>query len=133
MAEYEEEKEAFAGDLKIIEQEEKELQLKIDAYDKLRAELITKIDGKLLTKYEVLVERNIIPSAVEISASHCLGCALSIPAQLFNEIIQHSSGVCPHCGRLLFYKEPEKPEPKVKAKAKAKTKKKPKVAKEAVL
>ena len=90
----------------------------------MKKELIGKIDADLLKKYEKLCQRKIIPSAIEISAPNCQGCAIAIPAQLFNEIIQFSNGVCPHCGSLMFYKKPEpvEEEPKAKKKKKRKTK-----------
>ena len=95
---------------------------KIEKYNLLKTDLVSKIEPTLLKKYETLSKRNIIPSAVEISNNTCMGCAISIPAQLFNEIIQYGNGTCPHCGRLLFYKEP-KPAEESKPKKKTKTKK----------
>lgn len=105
---YENEKEtAIAAEEKVLE-EEKKIMSKIDAYEKMKEKLLPKVDPEIFTIYESLTKRNIIPAAIEISASNCMGCALSIPAQLFNDIIRESIGKCPHCGRLLFYKAPEK-------------------------
>ncbi|PCI27785.1 MAG: hypothetical protein COB67_07805 [SAR324 cluster bacterium] len=87
--------------------EEKKIQGQIDAYDQFKAELMGKIEPDLAASYERLTLRNVVPAAVEIDGSYCLGCAMSLPAQTFNEIIQKSRGECPHCRRILFYKAPE--------------------------
>jgi predicted nucleic acid-binding Zn-ribbon protein len=123
-SEYTEEKEILDKKLEKLDEEESTVKEKIGTYNTLKKELISKIDADLLRKYEKLSQRKIIPSAIEISAPNCQGCAIAIPAQLFNEIIQFSNGVCPHCGRLMFYKKPEpvEEEPKAKKKKKRKTK-----------
>ena len=123
-SEYTEEKEILDKKLEKLDEEESTVKEKIGTYNTLKKELIGKIDADLLKKYEKLCQRKVIPSAIEISAPNCQGCAIAIPAQLFNEIIQFSNGVCPHCGRLMFYKKPEpvEEEPKAKKKKKRKTK-----------
>lgn len=132
---FEQEKESASIAEKDVLDEEKLLKEKIDAYDKLKEELLPKIDPDLISTYEILTGRNIIPAAVEISQNNCMGCAMSIPIQMFNDIMRDSVGKCPHCGRILFYKAPEKTEEesgkKKKAKGKSKTaaKKKSKSAK----
>lgn len=132
---FEQEKESASIAEKDVLDEEKLLKEKIDAYDKLKEELLPKIDPDLISTYEILTGRNIIPAAVEISQNNCMGCAMSIPIQMFNDIMRDSVGKCPHCGRILLYKAPEKTEEdsgkKKKAKGKSKTaaKKKSKSAK----
>jgi len=122
---YENEKETASVAEQEVLEEEKILKEKIEAYGKLKAELLPKIDPELITTYEKLTKRNIIPAAVEISRNNCMGCAISIPIQMFNDIMRDSVGKCPHCGRILFYKAPEKTEEdsgkKKKAKRKTKT------------
>ena len=118
--EYKEEKSSCDSVMRKIEEEEAIVKKKIENYNQLKEHLVAKIEPELLRKYEILSKRNIIPSAIEISESRCMGCAMSIPAQLFNEIIHYSRGVCPHCGRLLFYKKQEfeeEPSPKKKTKS----------------
>lgn len=124
LEEYRQEKETMTEREKEILKEEKNILDIIDECNKNKSEVISKVDPQVLTEYEVLVKRKVIPAAVQISSSSCLGCAMTIPAQLFNEIMRDSVGRCPHCGRLLFYKAPEKPaeEPKKKAKSKTKAK-----------
>ena len=122
---FEQEKESATVAEKEVLEEEKLLREKIDAYDKLKDELMPKIDPDLISTYESLTGRNIIPAAVEISRNNCMGCAMSIPIQMFNNIMRDSVGKCPHCGRILFYKAAEKTEEdsgkKKKAKGKAKS------------
>ena len=107
---FEQEKESASIAEKDVLDEEKLLKEKIDAYDKLKEELLPKIDPDLISTYEILTGRNIIPAAVEISQNNCMGCAMSIPIQMFNDIMRDSVGKCPHCGRILLYKAPEKTE-----------------------
>ena len=127
--EYSEEKVILDKKLEKLVEEETSVKEKIGIYNALKKELLNKIDTDLLQKYEKLSQRKIIPSAIEISAPNCQGCAIAIPAQLFNEIIQFSNGVCPHCGRLLFYKKPKPVEEKPKTKTKKKATRKTKTAK----
>lgn len=131
LEEYKQTKEEVGEAEKVVLSEEKVYLDKIEAYQKLKDELMPLVDPDLVEVYHRLTNRKIIPAAVQISAASCMGCALSIPAQLFNEIIRDSVGKCPHCGRMLFYKAPEKPkeDPKDKAKKKAKSKKKKPAAK----
>ncbi len=124
LEEYRQEKEAMTEKEKEVLKEEKVLLDIIDKCNKKKSEVISKVDPEVLAEYEVLVNRRVIPAAVAISSSNCMGCAMAIPAQLFNEIMRDSVGRCPHCTRLLFYKAPKIPkeEPKKKTKAKAKKK-----------
>ncbi|MFH2130951.1 MAG: C4-type zinc ribbon domain-containing protein [bacterium] len=128
LEEYKQTKATVGEAEKEVISEEKKFLDKIETYQKMKDKLLPQIDPDLVDTYNLLTNRKIIPAAVEISNPSCMGCALSIPAQLFNEIIRDSVGKCPHCGRLLFYKEPEKPkeDPKEKAKKKAKSKAKKK-------
>ncbi|NQU63416.1 MAG: hypothetical protein HQ517_03905 [SAR324 cluster bacterium] len=130
LEEYKQTKETVGAAEREVQAEEKSVFDKIKAYQKMKDELLPQIDAELVEIYKKLTQRKVVPAAVEISNASCMGCALSIPAQLFNEIIRDTVGNCPHCGRLLFYKEPEKPEedPKVKPKRKAKARKKSPVA-----
>jgi len=131
LEEYKQTKEQVGeAEQEVLSQEKVYLE-KIEAYESLKDELLPLVEPELVEVYNKLNRRKMIPAAVQISNASCQGCALSIPAQLFNEIIRDSVGKCPHCGRLLFYKEPEKPkeDPKVKAKKKTKAKKKSATAK----
>jgi predicted nucleic acid-binding Zn-ribbon protein len=125
LAEYNQEKESVLEEEQEVLAEEKTILEKIDTCNKLKAEVSSKVDPGMMEEYEALVKRNLIPAAVAIGTSSCLGCAMAIPAQVFNDIIRDLSGKCPHCGRLLFYKELEKPEKEKKEKKKRATKKKP--------
>jgi len=120
LEEYKQTREEVEEAQKAVLDEEKTFQDKIDAFQKSREQLISQVDPEMVDVYNQLTQRRIIPAAVQISSPSCMGCALSIPAQLFNEIIRDSVGKCPHCGRLLFYKEPEKPKEDPKKKSKSK-------------
>lgn len=128
LEEYRQEKELMTEKEQEILEEEKNILDIIDECNKNKNEVMSKVDPEVYAEYEELLSRKVVPAAVEISSASCMGCAMTIPAQLFNEIMRDSVGHCPHCGRLLFYKEPEKPaeEPKKKTKAKPKAKAKAK-------
>jgi predicted nucleic acid-binding Zn-ribbon protein len=121
--EFEEEKLQYENKTKSVLEDEEKIQSQIKKYDRLKIEVMNSVDPALAAEYEELTERKLIPAAVEISGPYCLGCAMAIPAQKFNEIIQAKRGECPHCHRILFYKAPEqKPKPKPVAKKKRKKK-----------
>ncbi len=122
LEEYRKEKDSMTVEEQKVLEVEKEIMDIIEVCNQNKAEVISKVDPEIYKEYEKLIKRKLIPAAVEISSASCLGCAMSIPAQLFNEIIRDLSGKCPHCGRLLFYKAPEKPKEEVKKKGKAKKK-----------
>lgn len=123
LEEYRQEKELMSEQEKEVLEEEQKLTNIIEECRKNKEEVLSKVDPEILAEYELLVARKVIPAAVAISANNCMGCAMSIPAQLFNEIMRDSVGKCPHCGRLLFYKEPEKPEKETGKSGKSKKKK----------
>ncbi len=125
LEEYQLEKDALGEKEQEVLEEEKDILTKIDECTKNKAEVMSNVDPEVFKEYEILISRKVIPAAVAISRSNCMGCAMAIPAQLFNEIMRDTVGKCPHCGRLLFYKAAEKPaeEPKKKTKSKKKDKK----------
>lgn len=123
LEEYKQEKEALNEKEQEVIGEERDILDKIDECKKNKAEVIESVDPSVFKEYEGLVNRKVIPAAVAISSSNCMGCAMAIPAQLFNEIMRDSVGRCPHCDRLLFYKAPEKPVEQPKKKAKTKKRK----------
>ncbi len=124
LEEYRQEKEAMTEKEQEVLKEEKVLLDIIEECNKNKNEVISKVDPEVFAEYEQLITRKVIPAAVAISSSNCMGCAMAIPAQLFNEIMRDSVGRCPHCSRLLFYKAPEKPAEDIKKKTKSKAKKK---------
>ena len=129
-ADYDSEKKNIDEDLKKIIAQEDQIKEKIEVYRSLKAKLIPSVDEDLLKEYNKLFERNIIPSAVEISNTSCMGCAMSIPPQTFHDVIKNKRGKCPHCSRMLFYKAPEPVEEK-KPKKKSSSKKTTKATKAA--
>ena len=124
LEEYKQKKEIMVELEQEVLVEEAKIMGKIDECKKIKSEVIAKIDPEVFQEYEKLVMSKVIPAAVAISSSNCMGCAMAIPAQLFNEIMRDSFGRCPHCDRLLFYKAPEKPVEVVKKKAKPRKKSK---------
>ncbi|MDH5560890.1 MAG: C4-type zinc ribbon domain-containing protein [Deltaproteobacteria bacterium] len=97
-----------------ISEKEKGLTEELETTLKARDELLAKLNEDIRSQYNKLIRRNIIPAAVEINSGNCLGCAMTIRPQVFNDIIRNAGGVCPNCQRILIYKPPEEPEPDVK-------------------
>ncbi len=120
--EFEEEKVLYQNNAKSVTEDEEKIQSQIREYDESKIKLMNNLDPVLALDYERLTKRRVVPAAVEISAPYCIGCAMAIPAQKYNEIIQATRGECPHCHRILFYKPPEpKPEPETKKSKKKKS------------
>ncbi|OGG99757.1 MAG: hypothetical protein A2600_02310 [Candidatus Lambdaproteobacteria bacterium RIFOXYD1_FULL_56_27] len=119
VAKREEEAKAFAQEDQVFLDEETTLTRTIESGKTLVESLKPKVTDDLMVLYNKLMKRNMIPAAVAISEPFCKGCAASLRAQAFNEIIKSGFGECTTCKRLLFYQPPAPPEP-VAAKPKKK-------------
>ncbi|MDT8446823.1 MAG: hypothetical protein RRB13_08000 [bacterium] len=108
---HQEESGRFEQEDQVYKDEEAHLSESITQAEATIKALKPKVEAELLEKYERLMLRHLIPAAVGIDDAFCGGCAASIRAQIFNEIIRAGSGECPSCRRLLFYR-PKVEEPK---------------------
>jgi len=76
------------------------------AEDRTRNELAGKIDKPLLTEYEKRYDSLVGRVVVEARSESCAGCFMSIPPQLFVNVKKSDAILsCPHCHRMLYYKE----------------------------
>lgn len=55
--------------------------------------------------YQNLLNGNLRPIVVEINQANCMGCLLTIPAQIYQQVQLNLVGQCPHCNRLLVHQE----------------------------
>lgn len=99
-------------------EEEETLSGQIAKAEAVITEQRNRVEQADLKKYDLLKSRNLMPPAVEVDGPFCLGCAMSIRPQIFNDLIREGSLDCPNCRRILFYKAPEEPEPTEKTKKK---------------
>jgi len=102
---------------KKFKDEEASLTKIVESATKIIKKMSPEVEEEMMAKYQKLVGRNLIPAAVAIDDAFCLGCAISIRAQIFNDIIKAGQGECPNCRRLLFYSPKEEAEPPSGAKA----------------
>jgi hypothetical protein len=83
----------------------------VKALKKRRAALRHAIPESFLAAYDALGRMGRRPAVVEVRNSHCGGCFLRLPPQLFSAIRHRQSlRACPHCGRLLYLPLPAKSE-----------------------
>jgi predicted nucleic acid-binding Zn-ribbon protein len=71
-----------------------------------RQELVHHIQPAVLSHYEKLLNSKAGVAIAEARAESCSGCYMSIPPQVFVNVKKNESIItCPHCARILYYKE----------------------------
>ncbi len=92
---------------KRISEEQERLETHLLSLQDTRKKIRSMIDGEIYDEYIQLIELHRGFAVSEVRGEICQGCNMNIPPQLFveikkNEEIYH----CPHCRRILFYREP---------------------------
>jgi predicted nucleic acid-binding Zn-ribbon protein len=78
----------------------------IEEQQKVKEELLSKIESKLLDQYQKIKQKRADPIIVPVEDSCCQGCHMNIPPQLFNEIKKCQTIIkCPHCNRILYWEK----------------------------
>ncbi len=95
------------GELKIrldqIEQESKKSQASIDQLKSARAALAPKVDSKMLSQYERILERKEGTALVPVRGNSCSGCNMILPPQAINEVMMSTRLIpCESCARILY-------------------------------
>jgi predicted nucleic acid-binding Zn-ribbon protein len=87
---------AADGRLKEIKGEREDLEKTRDVESNL-------IDPDLLAKYQKVFERYKGKGVVLVTGGVCNGCFMTIPPQLYNQVLAHG-GIhqCPNCGRIIY-------------------------------
>jgi len=96
-----------------ITQEQKEheaamakVEQELKAAGQKRGETAARVDPSLLSQYERLLASKAGFAIAEARGESCSGCYMSIPPQVFVNVKKNETIInCPHCGRILYYKE----------------------------
>ncbi len=71
-----------------------------------RQDAVTRIKPTILSQYQALLVSKGGIAMAEARGESCSGCYMSIPPQVFVNVKKNESVItCPHCGRILYYKE----------------------------
>jgi len=81
----------------------KKLQSERQGLEKTRAVAADLIDPVLLGKYQKVFERYRGKGVVRVAGGVCNGCFMTIPPQLYNQVLaQGGIHQCPNCGRIIY-------------------------------
>jgi hypothetical protein len=74
--------------------------------ERARSEILPKVDSEVAAEYQRLLGPKGGKVVVETRNESCSGCFMSIPPQLFVNVKKNDQIMsCPHCHRILYYKE----------------------------
>lgn len=108
-----------AGEASEIDEERRRLEegharaeKELGAEEQSRKDLTSRIEEEALAEYERLVGPKGGKVVVEARDESCAGCYMSIPPRVF-VTVKKNEGIhsCPHCHRILYYKEMIVPNP----------------------
>lgn len=84
----------------------KQIQAEREDLEKTRAVEASLIDPLLLGKYQRVFERYRGKGVVRVSGGVCNGCYMTIPPQLYNQVLaQGGVHQCPNCGRIIYVEQ----------------------------
>ena len=107
-----EEAAAIEAERKQIDENMARLEGELAVVERERAELAGLVDKSLLGRYEKRYRSLGGKVVVEARGESCSGCFMSIPPQLFVNVKKNTEVLtCPHCSRILYYKEAITPRP----------------------
>jgi len=102
----EEEEKAIAAEQKEHETAIAKIDQELKKAELRRQEAASHIDLTMFTLYQQLLRTKSGTAIVEVSGESCSGCFMSIPPQVFVNVKKNESIItCPHCNRILYYKE----------------------------
>lgn len=101
-------KDALGKEREQIEEEIRLDEQKLASMIEQRHQSVGRIDKEFVKKYDQIQKRSGILAVARAKNAVCLGCNMSIPPQLYNEIQTFDSiKLCPYCQRILYYKKEE--------------------------
>jgi len=101
-----EEAAAIATERKQLEENMAKLEAELATIERERNELAARVDAPLLARYQKRYGSLAGKVVVEARGESCTGCFMSIPPQLFVNVKKNTEIItCPHCSRILYYKE----------------------------
>ena len=90
---------------KDIENEKSETEKELLTVQGIRGKVIEAVDSEVYDQYFMLLEICGGLAVIEVKDEICQGCNMNIPPQLFVELKKNEEIYnCPHCRRILFYK-----------------------------
>ncbi len=90
---------------KDIENEKSETEKELLKVQGIREKVIEAVDSEVYDQYFMLLEICGGLAVIEVKDEICQGCNMNIPPQLFVELKKNEEIYnCPHCRRILFYK-----------------------------
>ncbi len=110
---FEEEKQRFEEYCRALEEEKKR-------FEEKRMQIASRISTQILKKYELIAKKKGGIGIAGVKAGICEGCYMAIPPQLYNELQKDNRYYeCPHCKRLIYFKDKYQPEEKEQTPEKA--------------
>ncbi len=97
---------AIEAERKQIEESMAKLDAALAGDEQVRADIAARVDRTLLSQYEKRYTSLNGKVVVEARGEACSGCFMSIPPQIFVNVKKNADIItCPHCHRILYYKE----------------------------
>jgi len=97
---------AIAAERKQLEENIAKVEAELVTIERERHELAARIEAPLLAKYQKRSAALAGKVVVEARGESCSGCFMSIPPQLFVNVKKNTEIItCPHCTRILYYKD----------------------------
>ncbi len=101
-----EEEATIQAEQKQLEAVQAKLEEELRAQEEERRKIAERVDASLLIQYQKLFEYMGGKAVVEAWDESCSGCRMKIPPQTFVNIKKKEEIItCPHCHRILYYKE----------------------------
>jgi predicted nucleic acid-binding Zn-ribbon protein len=101
-----EEETAIQKEQKLHEAAFAKLETELKAVETARQELAARIQPAIQTQYQKLLATKSGVAIAEARGESCSGCYMSIPPQVFVNVKKNETIItCPHCARILYYKE----------------------------
>ena len=90
-----------------IEEETQSMTRSIEELQSARQVLVPRVDPKVLTRYERILERKEGTALVPVKGEACGGCHMVLPPQVINEIQMATRLIlCESCARILYLETP---------------------------
>ncbi|MGE5174664.1 MAG: zinc ribbon domain-containing protein, partial [Betaproteobacteria bacterium] len=101
-----EEEAAIQAERKQHETDFVKIEEELKGTEQARLEFVSRIQPAIFSQYQNLLASKSGVAIAEARGEACSGCYMSIPPQVFVNVKKNESIItCPHCGRILYYKE----------------------------